>query len=164
MHHQAILHYTEQLVSRAVCLYWKRTVGVGLLIALALMVALLVWSLSGGDRSWVVGLLAAVVILGALMPLVVYVVHYRNSIRKFREMNEPVAEFVAGYETFTLSSDLGVTTLKWASIREIWRSEHCWLLLFSQAQFVTLPTGDISEPMRTFILERVSASGGKIAD
>jgi len=116
-----------------------------------------------GDRSWVVGLTAAVVLLGVVMPVAVYLVHYRNSMRKFRQMSPPVAEFVADDDTFTLSSDRGTTSLKWNAVTEVWRFESLWLLLFSKAQFVTLPLEDVPGPMQAFILDRVKSSGGKIA-
>ena len=163
MQHRATLRYTEQLVALAVRLYWRRTVGLGLLVAVVLMIAFLIWLLIEGDRSWVVGLVAAVVLLGVLMPVAVYVVHYRNSMGKFREMSQPVAELMADENGITISSDRGSSSLKWESVKEVWRFEALWLLLFSKAQFVTLPLADLPSPMQEFILERVKTSGGKIA-
>jgi riboflavin transporter FmnP len=143
--------------------FWRKMIGSGLMFAIALMISFLVWLLVDGNRSWVVGLTAAVILLGIAMPVAVYVVHYRNSMGKFREMSLPVAEFVADDDTFTLSSDRGTTSLKWNSVSEVWRFESLWLLLFSKAQFVTLPLQDVPAPMQAFILDRVKASGGKIA-
>jgi hypothetical protein len=163
MQHRTTLRYTERLVAQAVRLYWRKTVGFGLLVAVALMIAFLAWRLVDGDRSWIVGLVAAVILLGVIMPVAVYVVHYRNSMGKFREMSRPVAELVADEDVFTLSSDRGTTSLKWEAIKEVWRFESLWLLLFSKAQFVTLPLEDVPGPMQAFILDRVTASGGKIA-
>jgi len=163
MQHRATLRYTERLVAQAVRAFWRKTIGSGLLVAIALMIVFLVWLLVDGDRSWVVGLTAAVVLLGVVLPVAVYLVHYRNSMRKFREMSPPVAEFVADDDTFTLSSDRGTTSLKWNAVTEVWRFESLWLLLFSKAQFVTLPLEDVPGPMQAFILDRVTSSGGKIA-
>jgi hypothetical protein len=163
MQHRTTLRYTERLVAQAVRLYWRKTVGIGLLVAVALMVALLTWRLIEGDRSWVVGLVAAVVLLGVLMPMAVYVVHYRKSMGKFREMLQPVAELVADQDAITISSDRGSSSVKWELVKEVWRFESLWLLLFSKAHFVTLPLEDLPGPMQAFILERVRASGGKIA-
>jgi len=163
MQHRTTLRYTEQLVAQAVRLYWRKTVGFGLLGAVALMIAFLTWRLIDGDRTWVVGLVAAVVLLGVLMPVAVYVVHYRNSMGKFREMSQPSAELVAEQDTITISSDRGSTSLKWELVKEVWRFDTVWLLLFSKAQFVTLPLDDLPGPMQDFILERVRATGGKIA-
>ena len=163
MQHRATLRYTEDLVSRAVFAFWRRSVGVGVLVAVGLMIAMLVWRLAEGDRSWLVGLMAAIVLIGILLPLMVYLVHYRNSIGKFRQMAEPLAEFIADEDQFTLSSSLGATTLKWNAVTEVWRLDTLWLLLFSKAQFVTLPLEGMSEQMRSFVLDKVRAAGGKIA-
>ena len=163
MQHGTTLRYTEQLVAQAVRHYWRRTVGVGFLVAVALMIGFLIWLLVEGDRSWVVGLVAAVVLLGVLMPVAVYVVHYRNSLGKFREMSEPVAELVADQNGITMSSDRGSSSLKWELVKEVWRFDTLWLLLFSKAQFVTLPLADLPGPMQAFILERVKESGGRIS-
>jgi len=162
MQHRATLRYTEHLVVQAVRAFWRKTVGGSLLVAVALMIAFLVWRLLDGDRSWIVGVTAVVILLGIVMPVMVYVVHYRNSMGKFREMSRPIAEFVADEDAFTLSSDRGTTSLKWNAVKEVWRFESLWLLLFSKAQFVTLPLEDVPVPMRDFILDRIRASGGKI--
>jgi len=163
MQYRTTLRYTERLVAQAVRLYWRRTVGFGLLVAVAPMIAFLTWRLIDGDRSWVVGLVAAVILLGVLMPLAVYVIHYRNSMGKFRQMSQPVAELMADQDAITILSDRGSSSLKWELVKEVWRFETLWLLLFSKAQFVTLPLEDLPGPMQAFILERVRASGGKIA-
>jgi YcxB-like protein len=163
MQYRTTLRYTDHLVAQAVRFYWRRTVGIGLLFALALISVFLAWRLIDGDRSWVVGLVGAVVLLGVLMPVVVYVTHYRNSMGKFREMANPTAELVASEDAITISSDRGSSTLRWDLVREVWRSESVWLLLLSKAQFVTLPRADLPAPLQDFILDRVEASGGKVA-
>ena len=163
MQHRATLRYTEDIVARAVFEFWRRSIGIGIGVAIAIMIGLLIWRVTDGDRSWFVGLLAAIVLLGILLPLMVYVVHYRNSMSKFRDMAEPIAEFVADEDEFTMSSSRGTTTLKWGAVTEVWCFESLRLLLFSKAQFVTLPLEGLSEQMRSFVLERVRAGGGKIA-
>ena len=163
MQHRATLNYTERLVEKAVRLFWLRTVGYGELVAVIVMSAVLAWRLMEGDRSWFVGVLATLVFLSIAIPLAIYFGHYQNSLGKFREMKQPIAEFVVDEDALTLSSDLGATTLKWGAVTEVWRFESLWLLLFSKAQFVTIPLDGLPESMREFILERVRASGGKIA-
>ncbi|KQZ30488.1 hypothetical protein [Duganella sp. Root1480D1] len=37
-----------------------------------------------------------------------------------------------------------------------------WLLLFSKAQFITLPLETVSQEMQAFVLKSVQASGGKV--
>jgi hypothetical protein len=163
MQHRTTLRYSEQMVAQAVRLYWRRTIGVGLLVAVALMIVFLAWRLIDGDRSWLVGLVAALVLLGVFMPVAVYVTHYRASMRIFRKTSRPTAQLVAEQDAITISSDRGSSALKWELVKEIWRFETMWLMLFSKAQFVILPLADLPEPMQAFILERVETSGGKIA-
>ena len=163
MQQRTTLRYSEQLVARAVGLYWRKTMGVGFLVAVGLMILVLSWRLIDGDRSWLVGLVAAVVLLGVLMPVSVYVAHYRSSMGMFRRTTRPTAQLVTDQDAITISSDRGSSALKWELVKEVWRFETMWLMLFSKAQFVILPLADLPEPMQAFILERVEASGGKIA-
>lgn len=163
MQFHATLNYTEDLIARAVLLYWRRTVGIGLVAMVGLIICLLAWRLADGDRSWIVGLLMAVTILGVAMPLAVYVVHYRNSMSKFRAMARPTAVFTADDEGFTISSDEGTATLKWSAVAEVWRSEQLWLILFSKSRFSTLPLEGVPEQMQAFVIDRIRASGGRIS-
>ena len=162
MQHRATLKFTEQLVERAVRHFWLRTMGYGELFIIILMAALLAWRLADGDRSWMVGVLVTLLFLSIAIPLAIYFGHYRNSLGKFRALKQPVAEFVADDDGFSLTSDLGSTTLKWGAVTEIWRFDSLWLMLFSKSQFVTIPLEDFPEPMRNFVLERVGTAGGKV--
>ena len=101
--------------------------------------------------------------MGIGMPILVYWIHYRNSMAKFRDMKEPVANFVADEESFTLASDQGSSTLKWEAIKEVWGFQGFWLLLFSKAHFVMIPLDGLSDEMRRYILERVKRGGGRVA-
>ena len=92
----------------------------------------------------------------------VYLVHYRNSINKFKEMGRPQATFVAEESSFTLTSGIGSSTMRWSSVIEVWRFPGFWLLLFSKAQFVTLPLADMPIEMQDFTLQQIKSAGGKI--
>jgi hypothetical protein len=161
--HRATLRYDEQLVNRAVRAYWRRSLGIGVLVGVPLLCVFLFMRLADGDRSWHVGLLAGAVLLGIAMPILVYWVHYRNSMAKFRDMKDPVAVFVAEQDSFTLASDHGSSTLKWEAIKEVWGFDGFWLLLFSKAHFATIPLAGLSDEMRAYVLERVKRSGGSVA-
>jgi hypothetical protein len=163
MQHRTTLRYTKPLVTRAVHHYWQRTVGIGFPFVLAMLNAFLIWRFYTGNRTWFDGLVAGVVMLGVLIPAGVFIVHYRNSMQKFRQFSHPVAELVADQDTLTISSDRGSSTMNWDVVTEVWGFQTLWLLLFSKSQFVTLPLADVPRPMQAFILERVKAAGGKIA-
>jgi hypothetical protein len=135
---------------------------VGFLIALVILAVVLAFDVSSGDRSWRVGMLGAVLLIGAGMMVAIYFVHYANATRKLKEMGEPRAAFTASESSFTVASGAGSSTLPWSSVTEVWKLRGCWLLLFSKAQFITLPILCVPEEMRAFILQRVAAAGGKV--
>jgi hypothetical protein len=156
------LDYTEPLLRAAVFAFWRRTVGVGFLVALGVVFGAWVFLLWQGDRSWVVGLLGAVLGFGGMFAVVVYLVHLRQALAKFRAMGAPTATWSMDDASFTLASGLGSTSLAWSSIVEVWRYPAFWLVLFSKAQFVTLPVAALPDDVRAFILDRVAAAGGKV--
>lgn len=158
MQHAATLHYTDGLVRSAVLLFWRRSIGWKLLVALAVNIVGLVFLLTSGDRSWAVGVLGTAVFFAVLFAAMLYIIHLRQSLGKLRALRNPVATFVAEEDSFTVTSDVGSSTLNWSAIYDIWQFEHCWLLLFSRAQFITLPLVDIPQEMRIYILERVMVS------
>ncbi len=161
--HSATLKYSERLVNRAVQSYWRRSLGVGVLISVLLICVLFAIQVASGDRSWYVGLLAGAALIAIGMPILVYWAHYRNSMAKFRDLKDSVATFVADEESFTLASGQGSSTLKWDAIKEVWVFQGFWLLLFSKAQFVTIPLESLSDEMRAYILEKVKRGGGRVA-
>ena len=162
MPHIATLLYTEPLLRKAVFAFWRRTVGVGFFIALALLLCSLSFLVLQGDRSWLVGALGAFLLFGLGFAFAVYFVHLRNTLTKFRGMGEPIATLALEDAAFTMSSGLGSTSLQWSAVTELWRYPSFWLLLFSKAQFVTVPLASVPSETQAFIVSRVSASGGKV--
>jgi hypothetical protein len=161
MEQQATLEYTLPLLREAVAGFWRRSVGLGFLVALALCVVVLCVLLIQGDRSWAVGFIAAVLLFGLLFIAAVYFVHYRNALQKFQNMGAPTATLRVSQDSFTVTSGAGSSTLPWTSVTEVWKLQNVWLLLFSKAQFMTLPLKSIPKDMRAFVLERISSAGGK---
>jgi hypothetical protein len=78
-------------------------------------------------------------------------------------MGSPQATFSAADASFTVSSGAGTSTIPWSSVTEVMKLERCWLLLFSKAQFITVPLEGVSKEMRAFVLERITAAGGKVS-
>jgi heme/copper-type cytochrome/quinol oxidase subunit 4 len=159
---QTTLIYNEILLRHAILAYWRRSVGFGFLLALAITALSLAMLLYQGNSSWVVGVLASVLLVGVLFIAAIYFVHLGNSMQKFKAMGSPQASFIADKSEFSFSSGAGQATLPWQSVIEVWQFPEFWLLLFSKAQFVTLPTANLPSEMRAFIVERVRANGGKI--
>jgi hypothetical protein len=162
MSHQATLIYTESLLRTAVFAFWRRSVGIGYVVALAAMTVSLGILFILGKESWLIGALATLLVLGITLPAILYLIHYRNSLRKFREMGNAQATFYANKSSFTMHSNIGTTTLQWSVVRELWQFPDVWLLLYSKAQFSTLPLVCMSAEMQSFIAQRVRSAGGKV--
>jgi hypothetical protein len=163
MSFEATLIYSESTIRQAVFLFWRRTVGVSFIFVLLAIIAWFVFLLARGDRSWLLGVTGTIIAVGILMSVGVYFVHFRNSMTKFRDMGSPKAILRLEDLTFTFVSDIGESTMQWSVIKELWRFENVWLLLFSKAHFSTLPLENLPAEMRTFIVERILANGGKIS-
>lgn len=162
MKYKIVLNYTETLIRQAVLRFWWRTVGLGFFVALAILSGLFVFMLVSNQSGWEVGALGAILIFTITFVTVIYFIHYRRSIRKFRSMISPVASLEVSELEFTFSSDIGATTLTWAAISEVLVFENMWLFLFSKAQFSTIPLTGISSEAKDFILSKVKSAGGKI--
>jgi hypothetical protein len=162
MPHEATLVYSKALLRQAVFAFWRRSVGVGFFVALLVAALGLGVLVAQGMASWMVSTLAAVLVLGIAFATVVYVVHYRNSLRKFHQMDKPQATFCADESSFTISSDIGPTTLQWSAVKELWQFPSVWLLLYSKAQFSTLPLACLPPETQAYIVQRVRESGGKV--
>lgn len=162
MLHEAKLIYTDSLLRQAVLAFWYRSIGIGFVVALGVVAICLSIVIAQGEAVWLVGALASVLVLGTVFAAALYVVHYRNSLRKFREMGNAQATFRADESSFTLSSPIGTATLQWTAVRELWQFRSVWLLLYSKAQFSTLPLACMSSEMQAFVVQRVRSTGGKV--
>ena len=162
MPHEATLIYNTTLLRQAVFAFWRRSVGVGFFVALLIAALGLVVLMALGQASWLIGGLAVVLVLGIAFATVVYVVHYRNSLRKFRQMDNPQATFRAEESSFTMSSDIGTTTLQWSAVKELWQFPSVWLLLYSKSQFTTLPLACLPPETQAYIVQCIRAAGGKV--
>ena len=162
MPHEATLIYSTPLLRQAVFAFWRRSVGVGFFVALLIAALGLVVLMALGQASWLIGGLAVVLVLGIAFATVVYVVHYRNSLRKFRQMDNPQATFRAEESSFTMSSDIGTTTLQWSAVKELWQFPSVWLLLYSKSQFTTLPLACLPPETQAYIVQCIRAAGGKV--
>ncbi|QTN21533.1 YcxB family protein [Rhizobacter sp. AJA081-3] len=163
MRHQATLVFTESLIREAVIAFWRRSVGPGFGVAVLAVAAGLVYFLWQGVSTWLVGALATVLLFAVLFATALYFVHYRAAIAKLRSMPSKQATLVAEDSHFSVTSELGSSMLPWSSVQELWRFENCWLLLFSKAQFITLPLACIPQEMQQFIASHVEAARGKNA-
>jgi len=159
---ETILIYNESLIRQAVFAYWRRTVGVFFVPFLLAMTVWFVTQLIQHDLSWQTGAFGTVIGFGYVFSASVYVVHYKNSLAKFHDLRDSTAAFCADDRSFTIESSIGKSTLQWASVKEVWKFQNVWLLLFSKAHFSTLPVANLSPELQQLIVSSVKAAGGKI--
>lgn len=156
--HNSTLHYTEPLLRESVRFFFiqtlRRRFGIPFFVILAVLVAILAWRVLQHDRDWTVGLLAAGLLFVGLFFVMLYINHYRNSMGRFRQMRTPEGTLGCDEQGITFTSELGSSTVPWPTIVEVWRHPRFWLLLFSPAQFVTLPLDDLDESTRDFITRK----------
>jgi len=87
--YETTLYYSEPLLRRVVFSFWKRTVAIGFPLALLVVaICAVLWASSHGI-NWLVGATAMVIVLRVLTAPAVFVVHYRNTLGRFRQMGEP---------------------------------------------------------------------------
>lgn len=156
------LHYTEALLKSVVWAFWRRVTGWKFLIGLVLMLFSIIGKITSGDRSWWLSALIAVFCLGIIFSAAIYIVHYKQTIGKFRRMTSPQGTFEVGETHFKVTSDMGSSELAWKTVTEIWQFPEFWLLFFSPSQFITLPLADLDLEARSYILDRAKTHGTKI--
>jgi YcxB-like protein len=162
MSHEITLHYDESLLRRAAFQIWRRQIGVGFIITLVVLAVGLVTMIANGDTSWLVGAAGTTLGMGILVRIALYVVHYRRALQRLKMMGKPEATLILSESSFTISSEIGSSTLPWSAISEIWRFPDFWLLFVSRSSFSTLPLADFSAEAKAFFIERVRAAGGKV--
>lgn len=162
MPYQTTLVYDVSLIRKAVFCFWWRSLGLRFVVVIAITAGSLVALIASGDSSWITGAAAAITSMCVLFVAALYVVHYRNSLAKLKAMGRPEALFSADEKAFSMRSGAGEAILPWSSIAEVWQFQNVWLLLFSKAQFFTLPLACVPSDMRAFIVDQVKNSGGKI--
>jgi hypothetical protein len=154
--HVATLSLSDELIRRAVFSFWLRGVGWKALLTTVVIVVILALEIGYGSRSWIIGALGTLLLVAVGLVMLIYTVHLRQAMDRFRQLKVPKAVFVAETDSFTLTSDLGSSTMQWKAVYAIWKFDDYWLMLFSRSQFVTLPLADIPVQMREFILDRTA--------
>ena len=156
------LEYSVAFIKRAVKSYWWKQVGPLLLLVTASMFVFLVYLLVKGDRSWLVGLLASVVSLAIVTITASYFVHLKRALARLGRMKKPEAILELSENRFRIASDVGESEFEWSIICKAWRFEEVWLLFFSTGEFMTLPTKNIPENHKGFIISKLKEHGAKV--
>ena len=162
MPHQATLKYNEPILRRAVFVFWRRIVGIGIPVTLVVCLCGLAVLLLQDETSWIVGALATFFAMVVAFIVAIYVAHLRIAMRKLHNMEASQLVFAAEESSFTIVSKIASSTLAWSVVTEVWRFPTFWVLLFSKAHFFTFPLAGVSQEMQTFVIEKIRSAGGKV--
>jgi hypothetical protein len=153
------VRYTESVVRGAVKRYFvyllRHEVTWTLYIALAGLIAFLIYDFSRGRVSWLDGVVGTVIVLVPVMVWVAYRAHLTQALAKLRHMREPVATFTATKDSLTATSDAGALTLPWRSFKSILDGEGFWVLVLKQRSTITLPLENIEPATLRFLRDQV---------
>jgi len=161
MNHRFTIQFTEEHIKYACRKFFLRYVGIGLPIVCMLMVIALAQRLSSGHRDILTGFLGAIVIIGVGFFVSAYVQRRSYLLSQFRKTANTVS-YELSEACFKAKSEMGSTELKWDTFTGIWVFPKVWLLMFDKAGYLTLPSDQISDEVKGFLQERISAVGGKI--
>ena len=89
---------------------------------LAFTVAVLIYSFAKYGFTWIDTAIGSVYLFGIVFLIILYRNAVRQSIARLRKMKSPVGQFNLTEDTFTVSTELGSSTLPWPSIESL--SEH----------------------------------------
>ena len=155
----ATLEYSRALIKRVVRDYWIRHTGVLLPLMTGLMLALFLFLLWRGDRSWLVGLLAAVVLFSCSFMVSMYFIHLKNSTSRLDAMGNSTAILELSEGFLRLQSQAGASELPYESVTDVWFREDYWILFLAPNQFFTIPTRNLDEDTTEFLRAKLDSRG-----
>ena len=113
------LNYTEKLTKSVVREYWLIQIGPFYITLLVTLTVFFIYLIANGDRTWFVGLIGAVVIIGAAFLLTSYLVQLKRSLYCLKRMGAPKATFEYTDKYFKVSSDIGSSEFQWKVIKKV---------------------------------------------
>jgi hypothetical protein len=144
MEYRAHVVYDRDLIAEAARRFASRSIRWDGFAAFFVLLGVLAYLTATGDRSWVIGLVAAVVLLMAIVGIALYVVPYRRSLARFDRMSSKSADLLFTEGGLRMTSDLGQTEFRWQLVERVWTYQRVWLL-FVGGSYMTLPPGNLDE-------------------
>lgn len=161
MNYQFTIQFTEEHIKYACRKFFARFVGVGFPVACLLVAANAVLRMASGKTDLLAGVLLTVAVVGLIFVVAAYLQRRAYSLSHFRKTGATVS-YELSEEFFKANSGLGSTEVKWESFRAIWTFQKVWLLMFDRANYLTLPTDQISNDIKEFLKRKIASVGGKI--
>ena len=157
------LHYSEDLVERAVVAFWLHHFEWKFWAAMLLTAACTAYLVVLGDRSWLVGAVGAVLVVGLGVAASSFITQRRSALQRLRNLGLLEVTIEVHEAHLRMESGAGSSEIPWKLITEVWTYPDFWLVCLSPSQFFTLPTEDLTEEMRATLMARIIANGAKVA-
>jgi hypothetical protein len=160
MRYEFDYEYSDDLVRKAM----KRGVlqGVGLPVALGVVIALL-WAFCAADGwGYICGLLQGGLIVFVLLFVLTRMTAAEEALRFARKLPTRAARCLVTEEAMSVESALATSTVKWPVVQKVVRGPDVWLFYLARGQFMVLPANKLDAELAGFIEARVTAAGGKM--
>src|SRR2546422_356710 len=159
MNREIIVEYDPELIKFAVWKFWTRSIGLSGFVAFGFVLLFFLYLLIIRDRSWLLGVLGATVGFALGIGIFSYRIYLNRSLAKFDAMQSPTAKCHLTDDLFCMESDIGRSELSWKMIEKVWMYPSVWLVFIKKQGYVTLlPTSNIDEEVKQFILNKVEAN------
>lgn len=159
--HRAQVVYDRDVIAEAARRFAFRSIRWDGFAAFVVLLGALGYLIASGDRSWIIGVVAAVVLLMAILGVALYVVPYRRSLSRFERMSSKTADLTFTESGLRMSSDLGQQEFRWQLVDRVWTYPRVWLL-FVGGTYMTLPPGNLDDETKRFVLDQIKRHGGRV--
>lgn len=129
---------------------WKRR------SLLVFTVAVLIYSFAKYGFTWIDTAVGSVYLFGIVFLINLYRNAVRQSIARLRKMKSPVGQFNLTADNFTVSTELGSSTLPRSSIESLSEQDGFWLLYTSPTSALTVPLAAIETTALNFLKEQIA--------
>jgi hypothetical protein len=155
------VRYTKDHCLAAAWRYWQRRLGWRYALELALGVGLLLLATQGPYRWLEIAIMVAVGLF-AVVGAAVFFLHWARALQGLAALEPPTSTWTLTEDAIAQASSRGESAVGWAALREVWRFDDLWLLVWGRDVYSTIPFGQLPRVARAMIERRVKDSGGKV--
>ena len=157
------IRFTEPLIRRSLRRAVIRNLGPVFFVVLAIVAAVLVGTIANGERSWRVGAMATLLLLGTLFPAVAIITQTRAALERFRSMNNGMANIEISAGQVRIESSLGRLEVPLNRVSQVWLYPEYWVFLSGRSIVMTIPIETIPHSQRQAWLEELRIAGARVA-
>lgn len=162
MEHQLDFTVTRGLVTTATRRFWLQFIGWGGFLRWAAVSVVLVILSIIGRQAWSYAAVALVVVFVPLVWVGGYFTFLRRAFSRYGRMQSKSVSYRFTEASFGAKTDLGSGEVPWRMLDKVQRYPDVWLLFFGRRDYVYLPTAELTEPVKDYILQQAKKQGIKI--